>query len=187
MTYYNTDLALENAARFIQEGEAQAVKIEGGERVADIVRRIVEWGIPVMGHIGLTPQSILAMGGYKIQGKTPDAAKKLLNDARALEEAGAFSIVLEVVPSPLARLITQRLKVPTIGIGAGPFCDGQVQVISDILGLFPDFTPKHAKKYANMLEVMENAIKSYVSEVGEGTFPTQAQGFPLDEEILSGL
>ncbi len=187
MTYYHTDLALENAARFIQEGEAQAVKVEGGERVADIVRKIVEWGIPVMGHIGLTPQSILALGGYKVQGKTPDTAKKLLNDARALEEAGVFSIVLEVVPGPLAHLITQRLTVPTIGIGAGSFCDGQVQVISDILGLFPDFVPKHARQYANILEVMKNAIKSYISEVSQGTFPTPSQSFPLDEEILSGL
>ena len=160
MTYYDTDLALENAARFIQEGGAQAVKVEGGERVADIVRKIVEWGMPVMGHLGLTPQSILALGGYKVQGRSLDTAKRLIEDALALEEAGAFSIVLEVVPSPLARTITQRLKIPTIGIGAGPFCDGQVQVISDILGLFPDFVPKHAKQYANILEVMKTAIQS---------------------------
>ena len=151
MTYHISIAdALKNAARFIQEAGAQAVKLEGGVTVAEKVQRIVECGIPVMGHIGLTPQSINQLGGHKIQGKTPEAAARLLKDAKALEEAGAFAVVLETVPAPLAALITQKISIPTIGIGAGIGCDGQVQVINDILGSFTDFVPKHAKQYAKL-------------------------------------
>ncbi len=179
--------ALRNAARFIQEGGAQAVKLEGGENVAETVRRIVECGIPVMGHIGLTPQSIHQLGGFKVQGKTPEAALKLLKDARALDQAGVFSIVLESIPAPLARIITEKVSVPTIGIGAGIGCDGQVQVISDILGLFTDFVPKHAKQYAKLADIIRAAVKDYLAEVKAGTFPTMKQSYTMDESVLAGL
>ncbi len=187
MTYHvSVEEALKNAARFIQEGGAQAVKLEGGVTVAGKVRRIVECGIPVQGHIGLTPQSILQFGDFRAQGKTPEAATKLLEDAKALEEAGAFSIVLETVPAPLAALITQKIGIPTIGIGAGIGCDGQVQVITDTLGL-SDFIPKHAKQYAKLAGIMSGAITGYFNEVKSGKFPTEAQSFPMDESILARL
>ena len=151
MTYQvSFEDALRNAARFMQEGGVQAVKLEGGESMAETVKRIVSCGIPVMGHIGLTPQSINQLGGFKAVGKTPEAAVRMLNDAIALDEAGAFAIVLECVPEPLSKLITERISVPTIGIGAGKYCDGQVQVISDLLGLYTDFVPKHAKQYVKL-------------------------------------
>ena len=188
MTYHiSTEDALRNAARFIQEGGAQAVKLEGGVNVADKVADIVNCGIPVMGHIGLTPQSIHQLGGFKIQGKSLEAAKKLLEDARALEEAGAFAIVLETIPTPLASLISQRVSIPTIGIGAGAGCDGQVQVVSDMLGLFTDFVPKHAKQYARLADVMSIAIVDYKDEVKYGSFPTEKQSFSMDESILAEL
>ncbi len=188
MTYHtSTEDALRNAGRFIQEAGCQAVKLEGGVNVAEKVRRIVDCGIPVMGHIGLTPQSINALGGYKIQGKTPEAAKKLLDDAIALDEAGAFAVVMETVPAPLAALITRRIGAPTIGIGAGAGCSGQVQVINDILGSYTDFIPKHAKQYARVAEVMSAAISQYHEEVKSGQFPTEAQSFPMDEAVLKGL
>ena len=188
MTYHvSVEDALRNAARFIQEGGAQAVKLEGGVTVAEKVKRIVECGIPVMGHIGLTPQSIHQFGGFKIQGKTPEAAVRLLKDAKALEEAGAFSVVIETVPAPLAALITREINIPTIGIGAGIGCDGQVQVINDILGSFSNFVPKHAKQYVKLTDIMSNAIAEYYSEVKSGKFPTEAQSFPMDESILAGL
>ena len=186
MTYHvSTDDALRNAARFIQEGGAQAVKLEGGEVVADKVSRLVACGIPVQGHIGLTPQSVHQIGGYKVVGKTPEVAVRLLNDARALEEAGVFSIVLECVPAPLSKLITERVTVPTIGIGAGINCDGQVQVVSDILGLFTDFVPKHAKQYATLNQKITSAVADYIAEVKEGTFPTPKQSYEMDESILA--
>jgi len=188
MTYHtNVEDALRNAARFIQEGGAQAVKLEGGVTVAEKVRRIVECGIPVMGHIGLTPQSIHQLGGFKVQGKTPEAASKMLKDAQALEEAGAFAVVLETVPTQLATLITQKISIPTIGIGAGIGCDGQVQVINDILGSFADFVPKHAKQYIKLIDIMSNAIAQYFNEVKAGSFPTDEQSFPMDESILAEL
>jgi 3-methyl-2-oxobutanoate hydroxymethyltransferase len=188
MTYHiSIDDALKNAARFIQEAGAQAVKLEGGVTVAEKVRRIVECGIPVMGHIGLTPQSIHQFGGFKVQGKTPEAATRLLQDAQALEDAGAFAIVLETVPAPLAKLITQRVNIPTIGIGAGIGCDGQVQVINDILGSYTDFVPKHAKQYAKLTDVMSSAIAEYYNEVKAGSFPTDKQSFSMDESILAKL
>jgi len=188
MTYHtNIAEAMHNAARFLQEGGAQAVKLEGGEVVAETVKRIVDCGIPVMGHIGLTPQFINQLGGYKTQGKTPEAARQLLNDALALEQAGAFAIVLELVPAQLSRLITEKIKIPTIGIGAGPECDGQVQVISDILGLFTDFVPKHAKQYARLSENIRAAITSYSEEVKAGSFPTTSHSPSIDESLLKDI
>jgi len=188
MTYHiSIEDALRNAARFIQEGGAQAVKLEGGVNVADKVNAIVDCGIPVMGHIGLTPQSIHQLGGHRRQGRDLAAAKKLLADAQALEEAGAFAIVLETIPAPLASLISQRIGIPTIGIGAGAGCDGQVLVISDMLGLFTDFVPKHAKQYAKLSDVMSTAIARYRDEVKDGSFPTEAQSFSMDESILAEL
>lgn len=188
MTYHiSTEQALTNAARFIQEAGAQAIKLEGGVTVTDKVRRIVQCGIPVMGHIGLTPQSINQFGGHKIQGKTPQAAENLLHDAQALEEAGAFAVVLETVPAPLATFITKKISIPTIGIGGGPGCDGQVQVINDILGSFTDFVPKHAKQYTKLADIIRNAVTEYFNEVKNGAFPTEKQSFSMDESILAGL
>ncbi len=188
MTYHiSVDDALKNAARFIQEGGAQAIKLEGGVTVAEKVRRIVECGIPVMGHIGLTPQSIHQFGGFKVQGRTPEAAIKMLKDAQALEEAGAFAIVLETVPTPLATLITQKIGIPTIGIGAGIGCDGQVQVINDILGSYTDFVPKHAKQYTKLADIMSSAVTEYYNEVKDGSFPSAKQSFSMDESILAEL
>ena len=188
MTYHiSIDDALKNATRFIQEAGAQAIKLEGGVTVAEKVKRIVECGIPVMGHIGLTPQSIHQFGGFRVQGRTPEAAVKMLKDAQALEEAGAFAVVLETVPTPLATLITQKIGIPTIGIGAGVGCDGQVQVINDILGSYTDFVPKHAKQYAKLADIMSSAITEYYNEVKAGTFPTAKQSFSMDEGILAEL
>ena len=172
MTYHvSIEDALRNAARFIQEAGAQAVKLEGGVTVAEKVRRIVDCGIPVMGHIGLTPQSIHQLGGFKMQGKTPETAANLLEDAKALEQAGVFAIVLETIPADLARLITDKVSIPTIGIGAGPECDGQVQVINDILGSFADFVPKHAKQYVKLTDIISKAVSQYRDEVKDGSFP----------------
>jgi 3-methyl-2-oxobutanoate hydroxymethyltransferase len=180
-------LALTNAARLLQEGGAQTVKLEGGESVAGTVHRIVECGIPVMGHLGLTPQSVNGFGGYRVQGRLRQEAVQLLKDAKALEDAGAYAVVLELVPTALARLISQRLTVPTIGIGAGPGCDGQVQVLHDMLGLFTDFVPKHAKRYANLGEDIKGAFVRYAEEVRAGEFPTERESFTMDEDILNEL
>jgi len=188
MTYHvSIEDALRNAARFIQEAGAQAVKLEGGVTVAEKVRRIVECGIPVMGHIGLTPQSVHEFGGFKVQGKTPEAASRLLEDARALEDAGVFAIVLETIPAQLAALITRKLAIPTIGIGAGIGCDGQVQVINDILGSFADFVPRHAKQYVKLTDVIAKAVSEYREEVENGSFPTEQQSFSIDEGVLAEL
>ena len=188
MTYHtSTADALRNAARFIQEGGAQAIKLEGGVAVAETVKRIVECGIPVMGHIGLTPQSVHQLGGHRVQGKTPEAAERLLKDAQALEQAGAFAVVLELVPAPLSKLVTQKLGIPTIGIGAGPDCDGQVQVISDLLGLFSDFVPKHAKQYAKLAGSIKTALADYIAEVKAGKFPTAEHSSTIDESLLEEL
>jgi 3-methyl-2-oxobutanoate hydroxymethyltransferase len=179
--------ALRNAGRFLQEGGAQTVKLEGGIAMANTVERMVSRGIPVMGHIGLTPQSVHQLGGYKVQGKTLKAAVRLMEDARALEEAGAFALVLECVPAPLARLITQRVSIPTIGIGAGKECDGQVQVFHDMLGLFSEFVPKHAKRYANLGETIASAVAEYISEVKDQSFPRPEHSYDLKEEVLAEL
>jgi 3-methyl-2-oxobutanoate hydroxymethyltransferase len=177
--------ALRNAGRLLKEGGAQSVKLEGGVRVAETVRFIVDAGIPVMGHIGLTPQSVNQLGGYKVQGKTPAAAVRLVNDAVALEQAGAYAIVLECVPLELAKTITDRLAIPTIGIGAGPHCDGQVQVFHDLLGLFEDFVPRHAKRYVDLGNQITEVVRAYASEVRQGSFPTEKESFPLDKAVFS--
>jgi 3-methyl-2-oxobutanoate hydroxymethyltransferase len=188
MTYHiSVSDALHNAARFIQEAGAQAVKLEGGEVVAETIRRLVRCGIPVMGHIGLTPQSIHQLGGFKVRGKGLEEARKLLNDARILEEAGAFAIVLECTPAPLSKLITQKLSIPTIGIGAGLDCDGQVQVISDLLGLYTEFVPKHAKQYAKLAGEIKTAVEDYISEIESLSFPTMEHSYTMDEGLIKQL
>lgn len=182
MTYYpSVEDALHNAARLLQQGDAQAVKLEGGAVVTETVRRLVDCGIPVMGHLGLTPQSVHALGGYRVQGREDAAARRLREDARALEEAGSFAIVLELIPAPLAREITAASGVPTIGIGAGPDCDGQVQVIHDLLGMDPEFHPRHARRYANLAETIREAVSRYASDVREGSFPAAAESFGLEK------
>jgi len=184
---YNTSEqeAIFNAGRFMKEGGADAVKLEGGVTVKDIVKAIVNAGIPVMGHIGLTPQTISMLGGFKVQGKDAQAAQKIIDDALLLEDAGAFSVLLEAIPAPIAKRITERLKVPIIGIGAGVHCDGQVLVVHDILGLFDRFTPKFAKRYVNLSELMLKAFESYREEVLNGTFPGDQHSFHIDEKELS--
>jgi len=179
--------ALRNAGRALKETGAQSVKLEGGAHMAETARRLVEVGIPVMGHIGLTPQSVNQLGGYRAQGKTPAAAVRLLHDARALEQAGAYAIVLETIPAPLARIITSKVSVPTIGIGAGPDCDGQVQVIHDFLGLYPDFVPKHCRQYAHLAEEISHAVRNYLEDVRGGAFPTAKESIPMDESVLAEL
>lgn len=178
---------LRNAARLMKESGAQAVKLEGGVRVAASVRAMVDAGIPVMGHVGLTPQSVNVFGGFKVQGKTEASARALLADVAALEQAGVFAIVLELVPAELSRLITERTSVPTIGIGAGPHCDGEVQVIHDVMGLFPDFTPRHTKRYADLGAAMRAGVEQYISEVRDRSFPTEAQSAPIDAGIIERL
>ncbi|MBE0427793.1 MAG: 3-methyl-2-oxobutanoate hydroxymethyltransferase [Nitrospirae bacterium] len=166
-----------NAGRFIKEAGASAVKIEGGAEVAEHIRRMTKSDIPVMAHIGLTPQSIHRMGGYKVQGKTEESAKRLLEEAHITEDAGAFSLLLEAIPMGLAKRITGELSIPTIGIGAGPYCDGQVLVLHDVLGLFERFLPKFAKRYVNLKEQALTAIKTFREEVETGTFPSEKQSF----------
>jgi len=188
MTYHTKiAVALENAARFIQQGGAQAVKLEGGETVAKTIKRIVDCGIPVLGHIGLTPQSVHQLGGFKVQGKTPHSARQILTDALSVEEAGAFAVVLECIPSLLAKLISERLSIPTIGIGAGPHCNGQVQVLSDILGFLPGSVPRHAKQYTNLAQAITAAVTDYIDEVKEGTFPSADHSTTIDQSLLSEL
>lgn len=179
--------AVKNAGRLIKEGHGGAVKLEGGEEMADRIRAITNASIPVMGHLGLTPQSIHTLGGYRIQGKTEAAAQKLLEDALAVEEAGAFALTLECVPAKLAELITSKLSIPTIGIGAGAGCDGQVLVYQDMLGMFDDYTPKFVKRFAEVGEMMKNAFAEYNRQVKEGSYPDEAHSFGIDEEVLKKL
>ena len=179
--------ALRNAARLLQEGGAHTVKLEGGENIAPTIRRIVDCDIPVMAHVGVTPQSVNAFGGYRVRGRSVEQARQIVRDALAVEAAGAYAVVLELVPAPLSRLITQRLTIPTIGIGAGPGCDGQVQVLHDMLGLFTDFVPRHARRYANLAQTISEAFTQYAAEVRDGSFPTAAESFTLDESILEEL
>ncbi len=182
MTYQiSTEEALRNAGRVMKETGATAVKLEGGEAVAETVRRLTEAGIPVMAHLGLTPQSVNQLGGYRLQGKTPAAAVKLINDAMALQRAGAFAVVLEAIPANVARIVTEKVGVPTIGIGAGPYCDGQVQVLNDFLGMYPDFLPRHARRFANLAPTIDGAVKEYITQVREGSFPTAKESFGLDK------
>ena len=179
--------AVVNAGRLIKEGHAQAVKLEGGKEVCPQIEAIVKASVPVCAHIGLTPQSIHAFGGFKVQGKGEEAAKKLLEEAKAIEEAGAFAEVLECVPEALAKLITDKISIPTIGIGAGAGCDGQVLVYQDMLGMYADFAPKFVKVFANVGEEMKKGFAAYRKEVTEGTFPAKEHTFRMDESILEKL
>lgn len=179
--------AARNAGRLMKEGRAQAVKLEGGASVCKQIKAITEASIPVMAHLGLTPQSVNAFGGFKVQGKSLEAARTLIEDAKRVEEAGAFSVVLECVPAALAKIITETISIPTIGIGAGAGCDGQILVYQDMLGMYSDFTPKFVKKFANVGQVMTQAFADYIKETKEGTFPTVEQSFKIDEEIIEKL
>ena len=176
--------ALKNATRILQETGCNSVKLEGGTRSAETVKHLVDAGIPVMGHIGLTPQSVNQFGGFRVQGKTPRDAVHLISDAKALAEAGAYAIVLELVPTALAQMITQRVTVPTIGIGAGPFCSGQVQVWHDILGMYDDLKPRHARRFAELGTEIRQAITTYRKQVEAGEFPTADESFYMDEHAL---
>ncbi|MCI0396569.1 MAG: 3-methyl-2-oxobutanoate hydroxymethyltransferase [Chloroflexi bacterium] len=184
---YQADVveAVRNAGRFLKESGMDSVKLEGGHEVAPATRAIVNAGIPVMGHIGLTPQSISKLGGFRVQGKTAADARRLLDDALALEAAGCFAIVLEAVPAPVAEAISRRLRIPTIGIGAGPGCDGQVLVYHDLLGLFDRFTPKFVKQYANAGQAIHEALVAYVEDVAAGRFPAAEHTYPMDETELA--
>ena len=179
--------AVRNAGRLMKEGRAQAVKLEGGASVCKQIKAITEASIPVMAHLGLTPQSVNAFGGFKVQGKSLEAARTLIEDAKRVEEAGAFSVVLECVPAALAKIITETISIPTIGIGAGAGCEGQILVYQDMLGMYSDFTPKFVKKFANVGQVMTQAFADYIKETKEGTFPTVEQSFKIDEEIIEKL
>jgi 3-methyl-2-oxobutanoate hydroxymethyltransferase len=188
MTYQiSIEEAVRNAGRLMQATGCQAVKLEGGEAVAETVAAIVRCGIPVMGHIGMTPQSFNAFGGFRVQGKTEDSATQIIRDAQALEEAGAFSIVLELVPQELAGFITERIGIPTIGIGAGPQCDGQVQVLHDMLGLQGEYLPRHARHFGEIGTAITAAISDYVAAVRDGSFPSAKNSSKLDPKVLERL
>ena len=186
---YQADVsdAVRNAGRLVKEGRANMVKLEGGVEVCPQIEAIVKASIPVCAHIGLTPQSINAFGGYKVQGRTEAAAKKLIEDAFAVEKAGASMVVLEGVPAKLAKMVTEKLSIPTIGIGAGKDTDGQVLVMQDMLGMFKDFVPKFVKQFANMGDVMKEAFESYIKEIQDGTFPGEEHTYDIDEEIIEKL
>ncbi len=179
--------AVVNAGRLMKEGRAGAVKLEGGKEVCPQIKAIVDTGIPVCAHLGLTPQSINAFGGFKVQGKTEAAAKKLIEDALAVEEAGAFAVVLECVPAALADLVTKKVSIPTIGIGASNVCDGQVLVYQDMLGMFSDFTPKFVKRFADIGSVMKEAFRAYDAEVKAGSFPGSEHTYAIDDEVIEKL
>jgi 3-methyl-2-oxobutanoate hydroxymethyltransferase len=179
--------AVRNAVRFVKEAGAEAVKVEGGERRMELITQLVEAEIPVMGHVGLTPQSVHAFGGFRVQGKTVPAAEQLLRDARAVEAAGAFSIVLESIPRELAGQITRELRIPTIGIGAGPECDGQILVLHDMIGLSAGRAPKFARRYANVSESISNAVAAYAQDVRNGSFPADEESYHLSSEIRERL
>ena len=178
--------ALKNAGRLMKEGRANAVKLEGGAEYASQIRAMVNAGIPVCGHLGLTPQSVNVFGGNKVQGKSEEAAKKLINDAKALEEAGAFAVVLECVPAALAAIVTKKIGIPTIGIGAGADCDGQVLVYQDMLAM-SGFCPKFCKQYASVGEIMTNAFKQYIEEVQSGAFPAEENTFSINKDVIEKL
>ena len=179
--------AVRNAGRMLQEGGAQSVKLEGGAAVAPTVRNLVAAGIPVMGHVGFTPQSYNQLGGYRVQGRFPKAAAALIDDAAALESAGCYSVVLEMVPAQLAALITERLSIPTIGIASGVHCDGQVQVFHDMLGLIEDFVPKHARRYADLGETIRNAVSAYAADVRAASYPADEESHSMKPEALEKL
>lgn len=186
---YNESIsqAVHNGTRILKEGGADCVKLEGGANVAPVVKALVDGGVPVMGHIGLTPQTASSLGGFKVQGKSADSARKLIEDALAIEEAGAFSITMECVPTLLAKMLTEKLHIPTVGIGAGPYCDGQVLVYHDLVGLFDRFVPKFVKQYAHLGEEVGHALAQYAREVAEGTFPGPDQSFGMSEDVLEQL
>nr|WP_302486188.1 3-methyl-2-oxobutanoate hydroxymethyltransferase [uncultured Megamonas sp.] len=179
--------AVKNAGRLVQEGHCQAVKLEGGESVCPQIKAIVEASIPVMAHIGLTPQSVNAFGGFKVQGKSEEAAKRIIQEAKAVEKAGAFAVVLECVPAKLAKIVTEEINIPTIGIGAGSDCDGQILVYQDMLGMFGGFKPKFVKQFANIGETMTKAFKDYIEETKAGNFPATEHCFKIDESIIEKL
>lgn len=179
--------AVVNAGRLMREGRANAVKLEGGVEIVKQIRGIVNASIPVIGHIGLTPQSVNAFGGFKVQGKDEENARRLLKEAKAIEEAGAFAIVLECVPSKLSKFISESISIPTIGIGAGKGCDGQVLVYQDMLGMYSKFTPKFVKKYEDIGEKMKDAFSAYIREVKAGVFPSEEHEFKIDDEIIEKL
>jgi 3-methyl-2-oxobutanoate hydroxymethyltransferase len=179
--------AVVNAGRLMKEGRANAVKLEGGVSVCPQIKAITDAGIPVMAHLGLTPQSINAFGGFKVQGKNEAAARKLIDDAKAVEKAGAFALVLECVPAKLAKIISEHLTIPTIGIGAGSGCDGQILVYQDMLGMFSDYTPKFVKRFAEVGSVMKEAFANYIKEVQAETYPAEEHTFKIDDEVLEKL
>ncbi len=179
--------AVKNAGRLMKEGRANCVKLEGGAAVCAQIKAITDASIPVMAHLGLTPQSINAFGGFKVQGKSEEAAQKLLDDALKIQEAGAFAVVLECVPAKLAELISKKLTIPTIGIGAGAGCDGQVLVYQDALAIYGDFTPKFVKKFADVGSLMREGITSYIEETKQGTFPAPEHTFKIDDEVIEKL
>ena len=179
--------ALVNAGRLMKEGRANAVKLEGGASVCEQIKAITDAGIPVMAHLGLTPQSINAFGGNRVQGKSEEAAKQLIADALAVQEAGAFAVVLECIPAKLAAIITKKLSIPTIGIGAGNECDGQILVYQDMLGMFSDYIPKFAKKFADVGTMMKTAFADYIKEVSEGSYPAPEHTFKIDDDVLDKL
>jgi len=183
----SVEQALENAGRLMQEGRVSAIKLEGGEHLAPTIERIVQAGIPVMAHIGLTPQSVNKFGGFRVQGNDVASARQLLRDAHAVQDAGAFAVVLELVPTPVAQMVTEELDIATIGIGAGPHCDGQVQVFHDILALFDAFVPRHTRQYAQVGTVIREAIAQYVEDVKAGSFPTAENSFSVSEDVMVAL
>lgn len=185
--HISPEQGLASAGRLMQEAGVSAVKLEGGERLAPTIERMVQAGIPVVAHIGLLPQSVNVIGGFRVQGKDLESAQQLLRDAEAVQAAGAFALVLESVPTPLAQMITERLHIPTIGIGAGPYCDGQVQVFHDLLGLFEGFVPRHAGQYARLSETIREAITHYSDDVKARRFPTDQNGFSMKDDIVAAL
>lgn len=184
--HINREETVKNASLFMREG-AEGVKIEGGKKRVDMVKALLDAEIPVMGHIGLTPQSVHVFGGYRVQGKEFESAKALIDDAIALEEAGVFSIVLESIPSEISKIITKTLKIPTIGIGAGPYCDGQILVFHDLLGLTPGYLPKFVRKYADLQRVIDSSVKSYIDDIRKGKFPDDNESYHLPDEIKEKL
>ncbi|MBK50277.1 MAG: 3-methyl-2-oxobutanoate hydroxymethyltransferase [Chloroflexi bacterium] len=186
---FQSDLksAVANAGQILKQSGAQSVKIEGGSHMATTIKTLVEIGIPVMGHIGLTPQSFNQLGGYKIQGKSLVEAQQLIEDAISVQESGAYAVVLELIPSEIAKVITNKLNIPTIGIGSGEYCDGQVQVINDVLGMDANFQPRHSKQYADLSSIIGEAIKNYVNDVHDGKFPTKAESFTLPKDVYDDL